>query len=115
MQPEGFHLHKFVSINRRVLDSIEEHERSREFGCIDLDKDTLPTERALGMLWSVEADAFKYTIQMKNRPLARRGILSTVSGIYDLLWIGGTSNTSRHVGVPKSVQIKIRMGSGNTA
>ena len=81
----GFHLTKFVSNSRRVLESIDEHERSKDLGCIDLDKDVLPTERALGMLWSVEADAFKYAIKMRDKPLTRRGILSTVSGIYDPL------------------------------
>ena len=39
----------------------------------------LPTERALGMIWSNEDDEFGFRIEMKDRPPTRRGILYVVS------------------------------------
>ena len=39
----------------------------------------------LSVEWNIENDAFKFRITLKDKPLMRRGILSTVSSIYDLL------------------------------
>ena len=39
----------------------------------------------LGVEWNIENDAFKFRITLKDKPLTRRGILSTVSSIYDPL------------------------------
>ncbi len=45
----------------------------------------LPTERALGVLWNVEADMFEFSISLQDKLLTRRGILSIVSSVYDPL------------------------------
>ena len=45
----------------------------------------LSFERALGMKWNVEEDAFLYTITPKDKPLTRRGILSVTSALYNSL------------------------------
>ena len=50
---------------------------------LNIDDEKLPTERALGMMWSIEDDEFGFRIEMKDRPLTSRGILSIVSSIYD--------------------------------
>ena len=34
---------------------------------------------------NIKSDAFKFWIVMQDRPLARRGILSTISSVYDPL------------------------------
>ena len=47
--------------------------------------DALPIERALGIEWCVESDSFQFRIILKDQPLTRRGILSTVSSVYDPL------------------------------
>ena len=44
-------------------------------------------ERALGIQWCIKSDVFRYKIVLKDRPATRRGILSTVSSIYDPLGI----------------------------
>lgn len=48
-------------------------------------KDLLPIERALGVQWFVESDELHFRAELKDRPLTRRGILSTVSSVYDPL------------------------------
>ena len=81
----GFHLTKFTSNSRRVLQNIPVQERAKELRSLDLNSDCLPIERALGVHWTVQSDSIGFRITIKDRPLTRRGILSTVGSIYDPL------------------------------
>ena len=45
----------------------------------------LSIERALGVQWCINSDQFAFQITRKDQPCTRRGILSTVSSIYDPL------------------------------
>lgn len=81
----GFLLNKWKSNSRCVLASIPETEKAKEMKNLDMDRDKLPVERVLGVQWCVQSDVFKFKIIFKDRPLTRRGILSTVSSIYDPL------------------------------
>ncbi|XP_030836004.1 uncharacterized protein LOC115921870 [Strongylocentrotus purpuratus] len=81
----GFHLTKWVSNDRRVLNAIPKEERASTVQELDFDKDKLPTERALGMLWHTDEDVFSFKIQLKDKPATRRGILSTVCSLFDPL------------------------------
>ncbi|KAK0134727.1 hypothetical protein N1851_029616 [Merluccius polli] len=83
----GFQLTKWVSNNRAVLSTIKEEERGKDIRSLDLDKDQLPTDRALGLQWSVEEDTFRFDILIPEKPHTRRGILSMVSSVYDPLGI----------------------------
>lgn len=84
-QKGGFHLTKFTCNHRSVLLRIPEGEWSKEVKSIALDCDNLPVERALGVQWCVQSDTFGFRIIVNSKPLTRRGILSTVSSIYDPL------------------------------
>lgn len=84
-QKGGFRLTKWVSNSRTVLMHIPKEDRAREVRELDLDRDKLPVERALGLLWSVENDQFKFNITVKEKPHTRRNMLSIVSSIYDPL------------------------------
>ncbi|XP_028408200.1 uncharacterized protein LOC114530778 [Dendronephthya gigantea] len=79
----GFNLHKFVSNNKDVVRSIPECYRADAVNEIDLDLDSLPIERALGIQWCAESDSFQFPIVLEAKPCTRRGILSTVSSIFD--------------------------------
>lgn len=50
-----------------------------------MELDSLSVERVLGVEWNIKSDSFKFKIVLKDRPLTRRGILSTVSSIFDPL------------------------------
>ncbi|KAK6175229.1 hypothetical protein SNE40_013736 [Patella caerulea] len=80
-----FHLHKFLSNSKEVIQSVPEDERTQSLKGFDINKDILPMERTLGVQWCVESDCFQFKIILKDSPLTRRGILSTVSSIYDPL------------------------------
>lgn len=42
-------------------------------------------ERALGVQWCVTSDEFQFRVVVKQNPLTRRGVLSTVASIFDPL------------------------------
>ena len=84
-QKGGFHLTRFTCNRRAVLQCIPENERSKEVKSIALDCNNLPVERALGVQWCVQSDSFGFRIIVNSKLLTRRGILSTVSLVYDPL------------------------------
>lgn len=52
----GFQLTKWTSNSHQVLHAISEEHRSENMNELDLDRDKLPLERALGLQWCVETD-----------------------------------------------------------
>jgi len=81
----GFHLTKWVSNSREVLEAVAEDDRSEDVKSLDLSQDRLPAECALGVFWDIETDSFSFRSVNKNKPFTRRGILSVVSSVYDPL------------------------------
>ena len=80
-----FNLHKFASNKREVLDALPVETRAKDIQQIDLSRDALPLERTLGILWCAQGDCFKFKVELPDKPVTRRGILSSVSSIYDPL------------------------------
>ena len=62
-------------------------DRSKDLKDPDLRHNVLPVRRSLGTYWCMESDTIGFCIQLKDKPLTRRGILSTVSSVYDPLGI----------------------------
>ena len=81
----GFHLTKFVSNERAVMESVAEEDRATDHETLQVTQSTHTEERALGILWNTETDTLSFKIKTKERPTTRRGMLSTVSSIYDPL------------------------------
>ena len=79
----GFNLHKVMSNSKDVIKCIPDSDRAEGVKEIDLDLDTLPLERTLGVQWCIESDSFEFIVLLQDKPCMRRGILSTVSSIYD--------------------------------
>ena len=63
--------------------SVLPEDRAKEIKGLDLSIDKLPIERALGVHWCIESDAFKFRIELKDKPCTCRGILTTISTIFD--------------------------------
>ncbi|XP_068250652.1 uncharacterized protein [Palaemon carinicauda] len=80
----GFRLTKFVSNSSDVLKALPAEDCSVESDKFNLDMESLMT-RALGMLWDLKEDSFKFSIELKDNPFTRRGLLSTISSLYDPL------------------------------
>ena len=84
----GFRLHKFVCNDPEVLEKIPLEIRSKNLQSVDVKhelRDDPLFERALGVRWSVAKDTLHFDVQLPERPDTRRGILSTVSSLYDPL------------------------------
>ena len=52
----GFNLLKFISNQKSVIDAIPNEDRSKDLQNLNITKDTLPIERALGVQSCVESD-----------------------------------------------------------
>lgn len=75
-------LHKFVSNDDAVVATIPPEERAKTKD-LDMALGELHIERALGIQWCIEADEFQFRITVKQNPLTRRGVLSTVASVFD--------------------------------
>ena len=83
----GPNLTKSVSNNKKVLHAMLETFRRNGVKEKYL-RYKLRDEEALGILWNVEAVTLGFKISIKEKPLTRRGMLSTLSSIYDRLGLG---------------------------
>ena len=79
----GLRLHKFVSNSKEVLKTVAPEDRTPHLKNLDFTEDHLPIERTLGTQWCIESDSFQFRITLQDKPFTRRGILSTVSSIFD--------------------------------
>ena len=52
---------------------------------LDFTLDTIPVQRALGVLWDISADAFTFKVSLGKRPFTRRGVFSILNSLYDSL------------------------------
>ena len=66
------------------MESIPKSEQTSDINW-DLPSEPLSIERVLGLHWFVVVDSFGFSIVLKDQPLTRRDILSTVASIYDSL------------------------------
>ncbi|KAI3356834.1 hypothetical protein L3Q82_003487 [Scortum barcoo] len=80
----NLHLHKFVSNDKDVTAAIPPQELAQTKD-LDMALGELSVERALGVQWCVEADEFQFRVTVKDNPLTRRGVLSTVASVFDPL------------------------------
>ena len=79
----GFRLTKWLSNKCKVIESVPLLDQAASIR--DLDFDHTLMERALGVQWYVTLDTFSFKMATKDKPATRRGILSMISLIYDLL------------------------------
>ena len=78
----GLRLHKFSSNKKEVIQAVAPEDRAKGLQELDLAYDPLSIERTLGIMWCAESDTFQFRIVIQDRPLTRRGILSTVRSLY---------------------------------
>ncbi|KAI4903062.1 hypothetical protein NFI96_009858 [Prochilodus magdalenae] len=78
-------LHKIASNSRAVMDAFPSEERAKNLVNLELTIDPLPLQRSLGLTWNLQSDTFTFCVSREQKPFIRRGILSTVNGLYDPL------------------------------
>ena len=78
----GFDLTKFISPSSKLLKSLPREKRSAFIEDINIPRgDTI--HRALGTTYCVERDVLKLRIVLNDKPLTRRGMLSSIQLSYD--------------------------------
>ena len=85
----GFNLTKFVSNSKELMEQIPSECLASSLVNIDLSKQHLPIERALGIGWCLEDDSLQYRITLQDKPLNRRGVLATISSVHDPSGLAG--------------------------
>ena len=78
------HLKKFSTNSKKVLEAMPACDRRKSVVECNLSNQSLPTETALGVFSNIE-DVFTFKVNIKQKPKTRRGILSTLSSVYDPL------------------------------
>ena len=94
-QKGGFRLHKFTSNSREVLNSVPEEDRATDAKDHRLISNDTDVERALGVHWCIESDMLQFRIILQDKPPTQRGILSTVSSVFDPLRLGRSIHLGR--------------------
>ncbi|PFX27057.1 hypothetical protein AWC38_SpisGene8267 [Stylophora pistillata] len=79
----GFNLTKFVSNNRKVWTSIPLGKRADP--SLDVNRDELPVDRALGVRWHIESETFGFKVLEFEKDNTMRGVLSTTCSVFEPL------------------------------
>ncbi|XP_022806184.1 uncharacterized protein LOC111343295 [Stylophora pistillata] len=78
----GFRLTKWISNDKNLLTAIPAELRALSVRSIG-EEGTLPTERALGVIWDVQRDAFLFKIKPKELADTRRKVISLTVSVFD--------------------------------
>ncbi|XP_052062914.1 uncharacterized protein LOC127702663 [Mytilus californianus] len=78
-------LHKFASNCAEVISAFHASDLASNLKDLDLESDSKPLQRSLGLSWDVNTDNFLFQLSSENKPITRRGILSTINSLYDPL------------------------------
>ncbi|VDI29008.1 Hypothetical predicted protein [Mytilus galloprovincialis] len=78
-------LHKFASNCAEVMSAFHASDLASNLKDLDLECDSKPLQRSLGLSWDVNTDNFLFQLSSENKPITRRGILSTINSLYDPL------------------------------
>lgn len=78
-------LHKVASNRQQGMEAFPVEDLSKDLKDLELGVDPLPLQRSLGLFWNLETDNFTYTVSQEAKPFTHRGVLSTVSSLYDPL------------------------------
>ena len=86
----GLKLTKFSSNNFDVLKIFQDKDRKEGVKDKDLAIGVLAKHKALGVRWNVGENTPGFQIKMSNKAVTRRGLLSTLSSVYDPFGLWGS-------------------------
>lgn len=61
-------LHKFVSNQKAVMDSFSSVDCAPVIKDLDLNGESTPTQRSLGLLWEIASDTFTFSASTMDKP-----------------------------------------------
>ncbi|XP_067026615.1 uncharacterized protein [Acropora muricata] len=78
----GFHLTKWISNEKEVIEQISESERAPSVKVVD-ENIVMPVECALGVSWDTNSDCFVYGVVKRNIADTCRKMLSLIASLFD--------------------------------
>ena len=78
-------LHKIASNDEDPTQAFPSEDRASELCNLDLNNDTKPIQRSLGVYWDLETDTFTFKVSDGNKPFTRRVVLSVINSLFDPL------------------------------
>lgn len=78
-------LHKIASNSPAVMNAFLVEDHVKDLKDLDLEKDTPPIQRSLGLSWNLKDDTFTFCVDAEEKPFTRRGVLATVNSVFDPL------------------------------
>ena len=78
----AFHLTKWISNEKEVIEQIPESERAPSVKVVE-ESIVMPMERALGVVWDTSSDCFVYEVVKRDIADTRRKILSLIASLFD--------------------------------
>ena len=84
----GFQLTKVMSNEREVLNAFSPEHRAPAVN-LNLNLNSLLMDRTQGIHWDVEADTFNLVLSGQTQPDIRKGVMSSIATIYELLGLVG--------------------------
>ena len=106
-QKGGFKLTKFISNSREVLTTIPEETHHQKIKDQDLNIGVLPVGRTLGAHWNIGNDYLGFRIKLKDKPLTKTEMLSTITSVYDTLRIAAPFVLERRKILQKLFHLKL--------
>ena len=85
----GFQLTKYKTTSKKLLEALPEKDVTKQDLQVNFEKKdaTIPTEKTLGIAWRMNSDQFCIEASTKDKPLTRRGLLSTIGSVFDPIGI----------------------------
>ena len=78
----GFHLTKWISNEKEVIEQIPEPERAPSVKVVD-ENIVMPVKRTLCIIWDTNSDCFVYEVVKRNIADTRRKMLSLTASLFD--------------------------------
>ncbi|XP_026005436.1 uncharacterized protein LOC113010547 [Astatotilapia calliptera] len=78
-------LHKIASNCLTVMQAFPSTDHAKDLKNLDLDKDSPPLQRSLGLSWDLVNDTFTFRVAKSEKPFTRRGVLATINSLFDPL------------------------------
>ena len=80
-------LHKISSNDPHVMNAFPPNDRAADLRDLDLNPDSAPIQRSLGVSWDIKSDSFTFTVTVGDKPFTKRGVLSIINSLYDPLGV----------------------------
>lgn len=78
-------LHKIASNSSSVMQAFPTEDWAKGVKDFDFGGESPPLQRSLGLGWNLVTDSFTFCVSSEEKPLTKRGILSTVNSLFDPL------------------------------